>query len=46
MIVKFKKLSKEYFKCKGGKLLKIKLNQIMDTKDYQNKEWSKKKKNE
>ena len=45
----FKKLSVDYLKCKGN-LIKEKTiskgqNVIQDTKDYQNKEWSKDKKN-
>ena len=44
----FKKLSVDYLKCKGN-LIKEKTiskgqNVIQDTKDYQNKEWSKDKK--
>ena len=44
----FKKFSVEYFKCKGNtikdKTISAGQNIIKDTKDYQNKEWSKEKK--
>ena len=43
----FKKFSVEYFKCKGNlvkdKTISAGQNIIKDTKDYQNKEWSKEK---
>ena len=43
----FKKFSVEYFKCKGNiikdKTISTGQNIIKDTKDYQNKEWSKEK---
>ena len=43
----FKKFSVEYFKCKGNiikdKTISTGKNIIKDTKDYQNKEWSKEK---
>ena len=44
---KFKKFSVEYVKCKGNivkdKTISAGQNIIKDTKDYQNKEWSKEK---
>ena len=44
----FKKFSEDYFKCKGNiikeKTISTGQNIIQDTKDYQNKEWSKEKK--
>ena len=43
----FKKFSVEYLKCKGNiikdKTISTGQNIIKDTKDYQNKEWSKEK---
>ncbi len=43
----FKKFSTEYFKCKGNQLknktISAGKNIIKDTKDYQNKEWTKEK---
>ena len=43
----FKKFSVNYFKCKGNKIkdktISTGKNIIKDTKDYQNKEWSKEK---
>ena len=43
----FKKFSVEYFKCKGNlvkdKTISAGQNIIKETKDYQNKEWSKEK---
>ena len=43
----FKKFSVEYIKCKGNivkdKTISAGQNIIKDTKDYQNKEWSKEK---
>ena len=43
----FQKFSVEYFKCKGNiikdKTISAGQNIIKDTKDYQNKEWSKEK---
>ncbi|MDA7552162.1 hypothetical protein N8747_00830 [Candidatus Pelagibacter sp.] len=44
----FKKLSVEFFKCKGNlvkeKTISTGQNIIKDTKDYQSKEWSEEKK--
>ena len=41
----FKKFSVEYFKCKGNlvkdKTISVGQNIIKDSKNYQNKEWSK-----
>ena len=43
----FKKFSVKYFKCKGNKVkdktISVGQNIIKDTKDYQNKKWSKEK---
>ncbi len=44
-----KKFSLEYFKCKGkqvkDKAISTSKNIVKDTKDYQEKEWAKEKKN-
>ena len=44
----FRRFSLDYFKCKGNivkeKTISAGQNLIKDTKDYQNKEWSKEKK--
>ena len=44
----YKKLSKDFLKCKAGNLKKKTIsagkNIVKDTKDYQKKEWSKEKK--